>query len=547
MAVPAASVAPPKALQWVGQAVSQPQAATTQFDVDLLAADWHTAWPQAQPLTLEDTLILAFANDLSLTMAKWEQNKASAVQKEALAALLPNLELSYTQSRFQGGVQVFDGVPNKARISTIRPEVRLLLPINLGGRDIFAYKQAGAKAATQGYITQALQQETLASVAKTYLDLLATYLQHELSRQTQKEAKQQLALSQARFDEGIGVMIDVLESRSALEREQRTQVALEQDVAKLSAQLTPLLGLAENTLLKPNLAQALTFSFLAEPLADTLPSGSVAPLDAEMGAPPPYQPADATYTALVERAMAQTYSLKQAAEAQRAAELALKKTVANALPTVNLSTYANLIGKDADDLMSSRFAGVEVSMKLLEGLGLKVYSQIKQAQADVAMTKLAREQAERSVRAQVAEALSAYRTAHKQLSLADMQLATAEKARHQTMGRYEEGVGNYLEVLTSATQLQQARAAVVSLTLQSKQAELALATAVGDLKPKLMTALGLVDEPLATAKKAKPAPATEFAVPPVQLTQYQPQADALAPLRLPPSKTANKTSKKPLL
>jgi hypothetical protein len=106
------------------------------------------------------------------------------------------------------------------------------------------------------------------------------------------------------------------------------------------------------------------------------------------------------------------------------------------------------------------------------------------------------------------------------------------------MGRYEEGVGNYLEVLTSATQLQQARAAVVSLTLQSKQAELSLATAVGDLKPKLITALGLVDEPVFTAKKGKPAPSAEFAVPPVKLTQYQPQNDPMAPLWLLPKEPA---------
>jgi outer membrane protein TolC len=435
--------------------IQQSTPGSQSFTVDFLNTQFVEAPEGALPLGLMESMQMALQNHLAITIADIQRLKAGHARKEAVSSFLPDILLNYRQSRFQGGVQVFNGDPFLARITNIQPEARVRLPVNLGGEQLWAYKGKAMQAQVKAFAVNTVKEQSLLDVGEQYLNLLDRSLALAISGQSLAEAKAQQALSQGRYDEGVGVMLDVLQSQTLTEQEARRQVEARQGVSQANIDLNINLGLSPDVRIAPQLDSVLQMDVLPD-------TTTLASLDAY--------------------AMAHAPRLMEAKANVRAQQFALKESIAKALPTVTFQAYINMLGNQIDNLQTSRFAGLEVTMNILEGLGVRRYQQVKQAQKDIEEALARLDQTEREVKANVARAFMAWQANQQKLALSKAQLATSEQARYQAQGRYEAGLGNYLEVLTAATKLQEARTNFVALVIETKRSQLRTAQAAGQLR-----------------------------------------------------------------
>lgn len=473
---------PPKIVQ------DSPSEESFAYDV-LNATALKPLEPDALPLTLQDMLQRALDNSLDVAIAEVQQQRAVHVKREAYGRFLPNLLLSYRQNRFQGAFQDQEGNLIPAAITTYQPgEARVNLPINLGGEALFNLREKEQRLLVQQVATTLARQSTLLNVSLGFFDLLEGYLNVALLRQSLTEAEAQVTLSQARFEEGVGVLIEVLESKglrnTTLQKELNGLLSIRQTTSNLSRYL----GLPADTMLFPQLDSVLALSLYEQTTGlDTLQN----------------------------QALALSPLREQQQHLVEASELRLRQAIAEAFPTVNLAAYINLTGNRADNFIANRFAGLEVNLNVLEGLGVPRVQRIRQAQQDVAEAKLRLEQTERNVQVSVAQAYWDWQTSLQRVELAKVQLETAQRTRQQALGRYEAGIGNYLEVVTAATSLQEARNRYLNQVLASKRAQLLLANTVGELDDKLLAQV--LQRAVPTTPNAAPPEAEEPTTPEVSL------------------------------
>lgn len=448
----------------------QPVVSQTSFKTDYLQPEGPEG---SLKLSLADVINLSLQNNLSMLIAKVQSKQSLAEKREAIAEFLPNGLLSYRQSRFQGGVQVFDGEPVEAFISTILPQAELNLPINLGGSQIFNYQSQHHKYLAKTFAESAISQDSLLKVCELYTQLLNKYIELSLIEKAKEEAQTQLAISEARFDEGLGILLEVLEAKNLVQANQRSEVNVQQDIQELNYKLATELGLESGTVIVPQLDSVVSLELYRE----------------EQELPP-----------LLEAAIQYEPSVELAKEQVKQQKKAYQKAIAEAFPTLNLRTYINLIGKEYDNLLTTRFAGVELTSRLFDGLGVKQYQKIKRAKLEYEESQLKLELANRELKEKVGTAYATFVANQQRLGFAKERLATSEKAREQAQGRYEAGIGNYLEVLSAAKSLQDTRNQYLKELLGYKLSQLTLARRVGSLKDRL---LALVDNAPAQQKIAK--------------------------------------------
>lgn len=417
----------------------------------------------ALTLSLSDAVEVAMQHNLTLLIAAVQSKQTLSQKKEAIANFLPDAVLRFRFSRFQGGVQVFDGEPVEAFITTILPEAQISLPINLGGSQLFNYKRKDKEYLLQKLAEAAISQDTLLEVCQLYTQLLTNYLELGVVRQTEREAQEQLKLSEARFNEGLGILLEVLEARNLLQNAQRKAVDVEQAIQNTNIRLSTKLGMEPNVVIVPTMQSLLDIDI--------------------------YQDQE-NLEALLDKAIAMEPRVLQAQAVLDARKLAFREAIATALPTVNLTAYVNLVGKELDNLLTTRYAGLEARSEVLQGLGVKKFQEIKRAKLQVEEAELSLEQQKLAAKESVSSVYNEYIANIKRVDYSKQQLETAENARSQAKGRYEAGIGNYLEVVTSSTGLQTARSNYLKELLNYKASQLVLARQVGELTNKLVALKG---------------------------------------------------------
>jgi outer membrane protein len=421
-------------------------------------------------LSLPEVVNLALQHSLGLLIANVQSKQALAFKKEAYGDFLPNLLLSFRYSDFDGGIQIFTGEPVRAKISTLLPEARINLPINVGGAALFKLKARDRNYLLKQFAEQVVTQDTLLEVSDTYINLLNRYLEMSLIEQSKQEAEAQLALSQARFDEGLGILLEVLESKNQVQQQQQRSLEAKQALKEANYRLNTYLGFTPEVSIVPTLTSVTELNL--------------------------YQNTE-TLDSLLAFALAHEPNVKQAQARSESRRAAYRQVIAEAFPTLNLNAFFNGIGKRFDGLQTTRYHGIELTFNALEGLGVKPYQKIQQAKLEWQEAELAVEQQQRKVREQVASAFIAFQTSEKRVDVSKERLAISERSREQANGRYEAGLGNYLEVLSAATSLQQARNQYVATLLSYKRNQLALARQVGDLKNRLLALLPVGNAPTA--------------------------------------------------
>lgn len=407
----------------------------------------------ATPITLTEAVRLAQRNAPATVQARGAIQTSALSVKQAYSAFLPSVNLSAGTSnqrgdRFdtQGNLVPFTGNPTNYSTG-----MNASLQLFDGGRRFFDIKKtkADVNAAEAGEVTQRYQ--VALQVKEQYYNILAARESESAAKAQIEQANLQLRAASLRLRAGVATTSDSLRSVIQLGNARLALLTAVNNLSLGNATLTRLVASPRPVTATPS---------------DTLDQQVVIPSLAELE--PFVQNAP-----LVEQANAE---LKSAEAASRSAKTAY-------LPTVNMNFSRGGSGLDpAFGLGDRRYAynqsiNFSLSFPLFNNLNREVNvlrAAVAEDNAEVSLRD-ARLQAHQTL----VQALGQMTTAQQQVGIQSASVAAAVEDLRVQQRRYELGASTLLEVLTSQSQLDQARTALIRARFDYRVAKAQLEALIG--------------------------------------------------------------------
>jgi len=379
-----------------------------------------------QQLALADVVDLALRNNPA-TRASWAQARASAeLLGSARGQYYPTVNGSETFSRIKSPATL-------ARPAGVRTEHGPSVTLNYLLAD-FGGRSGSIERARQTLFAASLShnatlQNTVLQAEAAFFTYMATAALLGAERSAIAEARANLNAAQQRFKVGLATIADVLQAKTALSQEQLNLETTQGNLQAARGGLAAALGLPAN------------LPFDLAPMPAAIPVGMIS----------------LSVDSVINAALRNRPDLA-AARAQAAAAAAQVRVARSAqLPSLTL-------GSNAARTYSTPpvFSGPSYSVTL--GLSVPVFNGFSRqydlaaarAQAD-AVSALA-DQTRQQVVTQVFVSYYALQTAEQRVATADDLLASAQQSVQVAAGRYREGVGSIIDLLTAQTALANARA-----------------------------------------------------------------------------------------
>ena len=418
-----------------------------------LVAIAHAAEPRA--LALEEALRLARANAPAIVQSEGALRTSRASERAALGAFLPSVSLSASTSRqmpARAGTRIENGTIVTLPSTPWSYGASLGGSVELfsGGQRLFALSEARAGVAEAEANDVSRRFDTDLAVKQAFFDVLAARESEVAALAQVKQTEQQLRTTIAKLRSSQATRSDTL--RSSIQLANAT-LALERarvSLATANATLGRVVGLSE-----PVTA------------ADAAPEPGSLALD------------DAALAALADEAP----SVRAAEAAWRGAKAARASAWAEYLPSLGASYSRSASGSGTDALFTGDDLGYQGSLRL--SLSLPVFDQFgreqRNSQRAVALESAAAalRDARLAARQSLTRDLGAWRVAQLGVEAQTASVAAAEEDLRVQQQRYSVGESTLLDVLTSQTQLNDARAALIRARYDQRVARAQLEALVG--------------------------------------------------------------------
>lgn len=408
---------------------------------------------------LSDVLDLALSNNPALKSAWLDAKSAAARVGVAEAALYPKVNVDGA-----AGYKYLkrDDTDITTRQLSYGPSVSLsMMVLDFGGRDSTT-KNALQTLAAASWSHSKLLQDTVLATQRAYYLYFATKAVRDARVKALERAELAQKTAEGRHEAGVATIADVLSAKTAV-----SQARLALDTVE---------GAIETT--RGNLAVAMGFSATVKfDLADAPDDG-------------PYEAAVADVEALISEALAKRPDLLASRMQAEAAKTLVRKAESDGMPTLNLvantgMSWINLNSEaesptNRDRREDSWFAGLTLTVPVFNGF-LTTYS-VEKAKFDAESAGERAKAADQLAVSQVFTAFHALKTASRRVKTADDLIKSAEASEEVAMGRYREGVGTMLDLVTAQTSLTDARTQAVSARWEWKTALAQLAHDTGKLE-----------------------------------------------------------------
>jgi outer membrane protein len=377
-------------------------------------------------LSLVDVVDLALRNNPA-TRASWAQARAAAATfGSARGAYYPNINASATASRIQSAATL--SRPAGKRTEYV-PSISLnYLLLDFGGRSgSIEIARQSLFAANLGH--NATLQNTVLQAEVAYFTYMATSALLSAERSAIAQAQASLTAAERRNKVGLATIADVLQARTALSQERLNLETIQGNLQAARGSLASALGLPAN------------LPFELEPLPTAMPVGALT------------QSVDS----VINEALRNRPDLA-AARAQAAAAAAQIRVARSAeFPALTLgSTAARTYSTPKAFDGPSYNISLGLAFPLFNGFSRQYDVAAARAQADAA-SALA-DQTRQNVITQVFVSYYALQTAEQRVATAEELLASAQQSVDVAAGRYREGVGSIIDLLTAQTALANAQA-----------------------------------------------------------------------------------------
>ncbi|MDB6157060.1 MAG: efflux system, outer rane lipoprotein NodT family [Gammaproteobacteria bacterium] len=409
-------------------------------------------WTQFQDPQLNQLIDEGLAGSPTLRVAEARTRAALAQARVAQSLRLPQLDAKGSVTRERFPEQSIIPPPYGGSWDTLSElQAALSWEIDFWGKNRAAYQQALGEARAAGLDTRAARLALSANIAHAYVQLERAYLQLDVAQATLQQREQIFKLTQDRNQAGVDSKLELRQAESALPAA-REQIAQLQETIELTRnQLAALLGKG------PDRGQSIQRPAASALAAVAIPSRVPSEL---LGRRPDI--------------LAQRWRVE-------AAQHGIDNAKAQFYPNVNLTAFAGfqILGAGSLVTAGNREIGVgpAVSLPLFDGGKRRGNLAARDSEYDIAVEQY--NQAVADGLREVVDQLASFRSVDEQRSQQREGLATAQDAYDLATLRYREGVGNYLQVLTTETQLLSQRSLEAELRARALDLSINLARALG--------------------------------------------------------------------
>ena len=409
-------------------------------------------WMQLQDPQLSQLIAEGLAGSPTLRVAEARTRAALAQAQVAQSARLPQADGKGDVTRERFPERSLVPPPYGGSWDTLSElQATLSWEIDFWGKNRAAYSQALGQARAAELDARASRLALSANIAHAYVQLERAYLQLDVANATLQQREQIFKLTQDRNVAGVDSKLELRQAESALPAA-REQIAQLQETIELTRnQLAALLGKG------PDRGQS-----IQRPAANALAAVAI--------------PSKVPSELLGRRPdiLAQRWRVE-------AAQHGIDNAKAQFYPNVNLSAFAGFQMLGAGSLISAgnREIGVgpAITLPLFDAGKRRGNLAARDSEYDIAVEQY--NQAVADGLRDVVDQLASFRSVNEQRAQQREGLATAQDAYDLATLRYREGVGNYLQVLTTETQLLSQRGLEADLRARSLDLSINLARALG--------------------------------------------------------------------
>jgi len=410
----------------------------------LIAAAVSASTPDSipRPITLEEAVSLAQANAPQVIQAQGQSRTSAAAVRSAYSAFIPSLSLSMDGTREMPGSQAPWSFSTGFSANVALFE---------GGKRLFDLRQAQAKATAAG-VNETIQQYAASfNVKQQYFNVLAARESEGAAKAQIDQAQHQFKLSAAQLRAGIVTRSDSLRSEIQVRNAQLALMEARTSIDVSNASLTRAVGTP--------------YPVTAAERDSTGDSG--------------IKLTEQELRALAENGPA----VQQGQLALDAARSARQSAWTSYLPSLTAGYSRG--GNDTRRTFDPLGGGYTYSGSLRLALSLPLFNQYQREQ-QVTQARVAEQNAAAALRDELlaareglAQALGAYRSASERVATQIATVAAAEEDLRLQQQRYNLGGSTLLDVLTSQTQLDQARSALIRARYDRRVAKAQLEALVG--------------------------------------------------------------------
>lgn len=408
--------------------------------VTITAPDGQPSDVPNKPLTADEAALIALRQQPDVAIARAQLGVAQGDVQQSRSALRPSLSASagYNNGRSITGSGLRSD--DFSASATIR---QLIYDFN-HTRDTVRQSVAREQAAAAGVTV--VEADVVLAVKQAFYTYQEKQRLAEVNEAELASQQSHLASAKARLDAGMGLPADVVRAETAV------------------ANAVFNLNLARNEALVARTALAELMGIDPRTPIETAHSGESPTPDAELDQ-------------LVSQALQKRPEMRQAQLNADAADFGLKAARTSNSPSLETSLGWSGRGSDISMDSSSATIGLSVQWPLFDS-GLTA-GRIKSARSaqDAAVERVRSTRQE--IISQVTRAYLDLKTAEQRVVTAEAQVANAEEALRLTEGRYNAGLGEFLEVLDAQTALLTARTNRVNAQSTVDRARAALVHAIG--------------------------------------------------------------------
>lgn len=412
---------------------------------------------EARPISLREAVEQAQRNSPAAVQARGAERNAAAARRAAYGAFIPSLSLSARSNRTQG-VQFFQGqfVPLSGNPWDYSNGLAATLQLFDGGRRFTDLNVARVQAEVADLQMLTARFDASLQVKQQYYAALAAREAESAARTQLEQAEQQLKASTARVAAGVATKSDSLRSAIQVGNAQLAVLTAQNDLRVANAALTRVVG---------------SDIVLTAAASDTL-----------MAMPP--MPAEADLERMINEGPA-----IRVAEANVASARAGKKTQrASYLPTLSM-TYNYSTNQSSPAFSGSNLfllggknpnrqtVNFNFSYNIFDGFGREQQSvqadvSLRNAEAQLRDARLAAQQNFTALVRTIANAQA-------RVDVQQAAIAAAEEDLRVQQQRYQLGASTLLDLLTSQTQLNQARQSLIQARFDLRVGRAQLESLIG--------------------------------------------------------------------
>jgi outer membrane protein len=407
----------------------------------------------ATPISLAEAIRLAQQNSVTSVQARGSVRTSDAAVKQSYAAFLPTFSVSagtnhQSGDRFdtQGNLVPFTGNPTNYSTG-----LSSSLQLFDGGRRFFDVKRTKADVDAAEAGETASKYQVALQVKQQYYNILAARESQSAAQAQIDQAQQQLRSSSLRLRAGAATVSDSLRSVVALGNARLSMLTAVNNLRVANATLTRLIASQQTVTAMPS---------------DTLDQQVIVPDIAEL-------------TPLVDHGPA----IKQADAQLASAHASVRSAKTAFLPTVNMNFNRSGSGLDpAFGIGDKRYA---YNQNLSFSLNFPLFNNLNR-EVNVARAIVAEDVAEASLRdakllahQTLVQSIGQIRTAQEQVAIQVTSVAAATEDLRVQQRRYELGATTLLDLLTSQTQLDNARTALIRARYDYRVAKAQLEALIG--------------------------------------------------------------------